>query len=175
MCQVLIHLKITNKIYFNNKTINFQFISSSNNMASNKNGENTCGSRSREATKSPGTLSMPARLALTTTFSWEDQKKNLAKSIWTSTSKSWDYLVSGISGSRQSGEMLLTNENCNWVKIKRGDIFPDNAIYSGLDVKSDKLLVGKTLGDGEPGKITCKDNSAVPPTMLNMWTDSGGN
>ena len=79
-------------------------------------------------------------------------KKILAKSIWTSTSKSWDYLVSGISGSRQSGEMLLTNENCNWVKIKRGDIFPDNAIYSGLDVKGDKLLVGKTLGDGSRGK-----------------------
>ena len=84
------------------------------------------------------------------------------------------YWVSAISGGSEEGEMLLANGKCNWVKIKRGDTFPDNAIYSGLDIKGDKVWVGKTLGDGEPGKITCADNSAVPPTMWNLWTHSKG-
>ena len=172
MCQVLIHLKITNKVYFNNKTINFQFISSSNNMASNKNGEKYMWKPFKRGDKKPWNAVHAGETCTDLHVFVGRSKKILAKSIWTSTSKSWDYLVSGISGSRQSGEMLLTNENCNWVKIKRGDIFPDNAIYSGLDVKGDKLLVGKTLGDGSRGKSRARTTAQFLPQW---WTDSGGN
>jgi len=91
-----------------------------------------------------------------------------------SDNKIWDFWVSGIPGSKQLGEMLLTNEKCDWVKIKRGETFPDNAIYSGTDIKGDKVWVGKRMDNGEPGKITCADNSAEPPTMWNLWTHSGG-
>ena len=70
--------------------------------------------------------------------------------------------------------MLVTNQKCDWVKIKRGDAFPENAVYSGLDVKGDKVWVGKRLDNGEPGKITCADNSADVPTMGNLWKRKSG-
>ena len=85
-----------------------------------------------------------------------------------------DYWVSGIEGSSESGEMLLTSQKCDWVKIKTCDAFPDDAVYSGEVIKGDKVWVGKTLDNGEPGKITCADNSADVPTMGNLWTHSGG-
>ena len=93
-------------------------------------------------------------------------KVNLSKG------KIWNYWVRDYY-SRQSGEMLLTNGVCKWVSIRRGDTFPENAVYSGRDYRGDKVWIGRSF-TGEPGKITCADNSAEPATMWNLWTHKGG-
>ena len=46
--------------------------------------------------------------------------------------KIWNYWVNGFD-SRQSGEMLLTQGDCDWLRIKRGDGFPENAVFAGRD------------------------------------------
>lgn len=86
--------------------------------------------------------------------------------------KIWNFWTRDI-GDKKSGEMLLTNGDCEWKEIKRGNKFPENAVYSGLDRKGDKVWVGKSL-KGEPGKITCEDNSAKDPKMLNLWCHHDG-
>ena len=74
---------------------------------------------------------------------------------------------------KQSGEMLLTNGDCNWVKIKSYDKFPENAVCAGLDWRKDKVWIGKAV-TGEPGKITCDDNGSENPVMWNLWTHKDG-
>ena len=85
--------------------------------------------------------------------------------------KIWNYWVHGYY-SRQSGEILLTNGDCKWVRIKRYDAFPKNAVFSGRDYKNDKVWIGKSVS-GEPGKITCENNDAMPSKMWNLWSHGG--
>jgi len=59
-----------------------------------------------------------------------------------------------------SGEILVTNGNCNWVRIRKGDLFPQNAMYAGLDKCAAKVWVGKA-DNGEPGCIICDGNSKM--------------
>ena len=86
--------------------------------------------------------------------------------------KIWNFWVRDIND-RTSGEILLTNGDCEWKEIKRGNNIPENAVYSGLDRKGDKVWIGKSL-KGEPGKITCHDNSAKDPQMNNLWCHNDG-
>ena len=74
---------------------------------------------------------------------------------------------------RTSGGILLTNGDCEWKEIKRGNNIPKNDVYSGLDRKGDIVWIDKSL-KGEPGKITCHDNSAKDPQMYNLWCHNDG-
>ena len=74
---------------------------------------------------------------------------------------------------RTSGGILLTNGDCEWKEIKRGNNIPKNAVYSVLDRKGDIVWIDKSL-KGEPGKITCHDNSAEVPQMYNLWAHNEG-
>lgn len=76
-------------------------------------------------------------------------------------------------GSRDCGEVLATNGNVNWVDIKRNELIPRNAVYSGKDRSGDKVWVGRNRG-GEAGKINCHDNNASNPKMWNIWCHAGG-
>ena len=52
---------------------------------------------------------------------------------------------------KHSGEVLLANGGCNWVRIRRGDIIPENALFSGLDWQANKVWIGKWF-TGDPRK-----------------------
>ena len=67
-----------------------------------------------------------------------------------------------------SGEMLLTNGDCNWVRIKKGDVFPKHAVYAGLDWQAIKVWVGKSV-TGEPGCMNCDANGK----MTRLWCHHG--
>ena len=74
-------------------------------------------------------------------------------------------------GSQKDGEILITDNTCKWVNIKRGDKIPNNAIYSGKDSSDDKVWVGRAI-NGEPGKINCNNNNSATPLMQNLWCHS---
>jgi len=82
--------------------------------------------------------------------------------------KVYEYWVHGFSG-RPSGEMLVTNGNCNWVRVRKGDAFPKNAVYAGLDWQAIKVWVGKSVG-GEPGCMNLDGNRR----MKALWCHHGG-
>ncbi len=91
----------------------------------------------------------------------------------------YNFWVQG-KGSRTSGEVLITNGECKWIDIKRGDPIPEYAIYSGLDQCKDEVWVGRSIC-GECGKINVKDNGSVNKengssnsTMWNLWSHFKG-
>ena len=84
--------------------------------------------------------------------------------------KIWNYWVQS-TGSSQSGQMLVCNYKYKWIKIKRGGIIPQDAVYSGKDKRNDHVWVGKSQ-DHEPGKITCIDNNDPELKMANLWCHS---
>lgn len=84
--------------------------------------------------------------------------------------KIWNYWVQNI-GSSQTGFVLISDYQYEWLPIKRGDEIPMNAIYCGLDEHNDKVWIGKSYDD-EPGKVTCISNSDNKPKMKNIWCHS---
>ena len=82
----------------------------------------------------------------------------------------YNFWVHGL-GSYQSGEVLVSDNNYKWIDIKRDDMIPKNAVYSGIDSSCDKVWVGKS-SSGEPGKINCHDNHSENPSMCNLWCHS---
>ena len=71
-------------------------------------------------------------------------------------------------GGFASGEMLLTNGDYNWVLIEKGDAFPENAVYSGLDWQGIKVWVGRSM-DTEPGCMNCNSSGK----MTYLWCHHG--
>lgn len=65
---------------------------------------------------------------------------------------------------RNSGEILFTNGRCGWVKIKRGEKFPDNAVYSGIDRMNNPVWIGRSL-TGEAGAVTSQNGNR----MQSIW------
>jgi hypothetical protein len=84
--------------------------------------------------------------------------------------KIWNYWVQN-TGSSQSGQVLVCDYPCKWVKIKRGGTIPQDAVYSGKDKRNDHVWVGKSQNH-EPGKITCIDNNDPKLKMANLWCHS---
>jgi len=87
-----------------------------------------------------------------------------------SNGKIYNFWVQAL-GSQMAGEVLTTTNSYKWVDIKRGDIIPKNAVYSGIDKSNDKVWVGRSTS-GEPGKINCNNNSSTTPLMCNLWCHS---
>lgn len=84
--------------------------------------------------------------------------------------KIWNYWVQNL-GSNQTGTVLISDFEYEWIPIKRGNNIPLNAVCCGLDEYNDKIWVGKSTGN-EPGKITCIDNQDPEPKMKNIWCHS---
>ena len=86
------------------------------------------------------------------------------------TNKIWNFLVQGIGTSctRQSGQVLITNLNYEWIEIKKGEKIPEDAIYNGEDENEDDVWIGKSLHN-EPGKIICKGQHEGRPIMDKLW------
>ena len=71
------------------------------------------------------------------------------------------------------GEILTTNGTCKWHDIKRGQLIPGNAVFSGSDQCDDKVWVARDK-TGEPGKLNCHNNKSVNPEMHNLWCHYSG-
>ena len=80
----------------------------------------------------------------------------------------YNFWSQDFSSSYQSGEVLTTTHTYKWKRISRGELIPNNAVYSGLDTSKDKVWVGKSL-NGYAGKINCHSNSSKEPKMHNLW------
>jgi len=95
---------------------------------------------------------------------------NIPGKVNLSKDKIYNFWVEAL-GSQMTGEVLTTTNSYKWVDIKRNDVIPKNAVYSGRDQAKDKVWVGRS-NSGEPGKINCTNNKSTTPLMHNLWCHS---
>jgi len=96
--------------------------------------------------------------------------KNTPGKVNLSNGKIYNFWVQAL-GSQQFGEVLTTTNSYKWVDIRRNEVIPKNAVYSGRDQVNDKVWVGRSKS-GEPGKINCTNNESTTPLMCNLWCHS---
>ena len=95
---------------------------------------------------------------------------NIPGKVNLSNGKIYNFWVQAL-GSQKYGEVLTTTNSYKWVDIKRNELIPKNAVYSGRDQVNDKVWVGRSIS-GEPGKINCINNESTTPLMCNLWCHS---